>query len=410
MKTRNNLTENDRFSRMIRNKLADYSLPPEEGAWEALEKSLHDRDRKRIPLWPWLSGISAAASVALVLSIAHHQNNIYNEDTDRVSYHAERLTENVLAEENLSSADPTDRPIQPAHLPPAIGKDEGEELAFHEPDLTATEPAVPDTESPDGVERIREADPQPALNRRTEVFPEEKPFVVGRKAGKRRGSFGVHVSSGGGLYAANNTLREAAGNHSSELRYSQPAPNAQNFLGNDLFRPEDFGKISHRPPVSIGLSVRKTLTDYLSIESGLTYSYLYSTLESKIPQRDASMTLHYLGIPVNLSLDLLPRWRSAWSIYLSVGGMAEKGLLAHYVQNTHTSGSNVVVTTVSNEKIGGLQWSVQAALGVSYRLHRDYSLFLEPKVNYYLDNNQPFNARTEHPLVPGLNIGLRHTW
>jgi hypothetical protein len=107
---------------------------------------------------------------------------------------------------------------------------------------------------------------------------------------------------------------------------------------------------------------------------------------------------------------MYPYSRSRWNIYVSAGGMVEKGLFSHYVQNTY-SGTNKTVTT-SNELIRGLQWSVQAAIGLSYRFNQDYSLFLEPKIIYYLDNNQPFSVRVdaEHPIIPGVNIGLRHTW
>jgi len=90
--------------------------------------------------------------------------------------------------------------------------------------------------------------------------------------------------------------------------------------------------------------------------------------------------------------------------------MVEKGLLSHYVQNTYSISNGEGTPTVSNEQIRGLQWSIHAALGLSYRFNRGYSIFLEPRVSYYLDNNQPFNVRTEHPFVPGINIGLRHTW
>jgi hypothetical protein len=147
------------------------------------------------------------------------------------------------------------------------------------------------------------------------------------------------------------------------------------------------------------------------MESGLNYTYLYSTFENKVPRRDASLTLHYLGIPLNAAFDLMPHARSPWNLYLSAGGMVEKGILARYAQNTYDTGNNVFVsTTITNEKISGLQWSLHAAFGLSYKVNRHYSLFLEPKVSYYLDNNQPFNIRTEHPFVPGINFGLRHIW
>ncbi|MBP1664644.1 MAG: outer membrane protein beta-barrel domain, partial [Bacteroidetes bacterium] len=58
-------------------------------------------------------------------------------------------------------------------------------------------------------------------------------------------------------------------------------------------------------------------------------------------------------------------------------------------------------------RIEGLQWSLNTGLGVNYKIQKDLSLFFEPKMTFYLDNNQPMSARTENPLVIGLNGGLR---
>ncbi|MDR2804736.1 MAG: PorT family protein [Dysgonamonadaceae bacterium] len=414
MKTTDKWTETDNFSRIIRDKLKDYSLPIEAGSWEELEKRLNTQSKKKILLWPGISGISVAASIAGVVLFLYHPKNLYYDNTTFVPHHAEGITENVLAEENLSSACLSGVQTQPALQGPGRNETPGLELAFHEPDVTVAEQTAPEDTKSTVKEEINQKETPSSKSdkpRIAEDWQDEKPLIPSKKSKKRSGSLDFHISSGGGLYASNNQLNTVNSEYASALRSNKFALNAPAPLSNDILGPDDFGKISHLPPISVGLSVRKSLTEYLSIESGLTYTYLYSTFENKVPQRDARLTLHYLGIPVNLVVDWSPHSHSLWNLYLSAGGMVEKGLLAHYVQTTHTAGSDVEVNTnISNEKIQGLQWSVQAALGVSYRFHRNYSLFLEPKASYYLDNNQPFNVRTEHPFVPGINIGLRHTW
>jgi hypothetical protein len=177
----------------------------------------------------------------------------------------------------------------------------------------------------------------------------------------------------------------------------------------EKFTPKDFSKIVHHPPVSIGLSIRKELTHTVSIESGLNYTYLYSEFENKIPQQDAKLELHYLGIPVNLVVNLFGAHYAKWNMYVSAGGMVEKGLFSHYVQNEYMNNTSIS-TTFNEQPIDGLQWSVQAALGIDYKISRNYRIYFEPKVSYYLDNNQPFSSRTEHPFVPGLNAGIRYSW
>jgi hypothetical protein len=61
----------------------------------------------------------------------------------------------------------------------------------------------------------------------------------------------------------------------------------------------------------------------------------------------------------------------------------------------------------TESSIDGLQWSLDGAMGIDYKIQRNISLFVEPKITYYLQNNQPMSSRTEMPLNVGLNGGLR---
>ncbi|GHV58238.1 hypothetical protein FACS1894182_09590 [Bacteroidia bacterium] len=412
MKTTDKNRENDHFSRIIGNKLANYSLFIEEGSWEELEKRLHTQPRNKILLWSWISGISVAASIILAILFSYHTKESYYDNTVQLSNHAERITENVPAEENLSSARLPSVQIQPEQRRNHRESLVPEELAFHEPDVALPVETIDEIAESSGSKDISATKDRSGTfgSRMLEALEGQEYIPVSTLKRKNR-SIALHLSSGGRLYAANNTLDAVmADNASSGLRYSNISKNTSPSLSSDMLSSNDFSQITHRPPISVGLSMRKLLNNYLSIESGLTYTYLYSAFENKIPRRDASLSLHYVGIPVNLAVNFYPYSRGMWDIYFSTGGMVEKGLLSHYVQNTYSSESNIAVTTLSNERIDGLQWSIQAALGISYKLSRDYSIYMEPRISYYLDNNQPFNARTEHPFVPGINIGVRHVW
>ncbi len=95
------------------------------------------------------------------------------------------------------------------------------------------------------------------------------------------------------------------------------------------------------------------------------------------------------------------------SIYLLGGGATiEKGIRAFYKQEIEGNGGIVHHTHVYN-RIAGLQFSAQGGAGFSYRLQNNLHLFGEPRLLYYFRNNQPMSARTENPLIFGLNIGVR---
>jgi predicted porin len=55
----------------------------------------------------------------------------------------------------------------------------------------------------------------------------------------------------------------------------------------------------------------------------------------------------------------------------------------------------------------GLQWSVNGAIGATYKLHKGVGLFFEPQIGYFFDNDQPESIRTTGSASFGLGVGLR---
>lgn len=169
----------------------------------------------------------------------------------------------------------------------------------------------------------------------------------------------------------------------------------------------NFSEADYLPPLSFGLTVRKNFSSRLGMETGLIYTYLASRFYNRgIPQEEARLQLHYLGIPFNVVVNL---WEhSRWNLYFMAGGMVEKGLQAVY---SHTIYKNRQVHTISGKtSVDGLQWSVNASIGVSYRFFRDWSFYLEPRFSYYFDSNQPASIRTDKPVGAGVGGGIRYAF
>jgi hypothetical protein len=173
---------------------------------------------------------------------------------------------------------------------------------------------------------------------------------------------------------------------------------------NSIMAPNDFSQKNFMSPLSFGLTARMNLSKTLGLESGLVYTYLLSTFEEhNFVSYDASLKLHYLGIPLNLVVQL---WKfPKWEVYVSGGGMVEKGLRSIYTQHQYIG--NQTITTTANTKIDGLQWSLNGAVGTTYKLQRNIGIYFEPKFSYFFDNDQPVSARTDRPVVIGLTAGLR---
>lgn len=163
----------------------------------------------------------------------------------------------------------------------------------------------------------------------------------------------------------------------------------------------NFESKSYLPPLSAGLSVAKMLGKSVFVESGLRYTYLNTVYKNS--NADANLRLHYIGIPVNIGIRF--GGNRKWYFYTSAGMMLEKGLWSVYTQNIYYS--NSTYNTNISASIDGVQLSANVSAGVGYYLSKQFSLYLEPEMGYYFDNNQPESSRTENPLSVGIKGGVR---
>ncbi|GHT69868.1 hypothetical protein AGMMS50239_37340 [Bacteroidia bacterium] len=414
----NHHIEEDNFRKIIKEKLEGYSLPVREEIWNKIEKGIDKKPRK-IVLWPWISGTAAAAAVALLALLLFPINdkkiNSY-ETTSPLSDYSETIDESVPVET-------VHRPVSPSPVKPervfVTRKTKGEyaESGYY-PEIDIIKGEIVSEEEPEITPPVSESEMKnaqvPNLNRQEKVvFPNRDPFgddsPTVKKSPKRK-SIGLSLGSGGNLSAmntnsGNNLMQEGV---IGQLRSNFYDASSESKTEERLLI-EDFPDVTHRVPLSFGLTVKKELNRTFSLETGLVYTFLDSRFKNRSWEKEALLQLHYIGIPVNIQARILGNKKSDWEVYLSAGGMVEKGIYSHYKQTNQAKDSEVL-TIVSNEKINGLQYSVSFAPGIDYKIYRNYSVYLEPKISYCFDNKQPVSARTEHPVVIGVNAGLRFCW
>ena len=63
--------------------------------------------------------------------------------------------------------------------------------------------------------------------------------------------------------------------------------------------------------------------------------------------------------------------------------------------------------TIYRENVKGLQFSVDAGLGLEVMAGKYIGIYLDPSVRYYFDNSQPKSLRTYQPVMFGIEAGLR---
>lgn len=180
------------------------------------------------------------------------------------------------------------------------------------------------------------------------------------------------------------------------------------FLANDT-REQVYTDVNHHQPITFGLTLRYNLSERWSVASGLTYSQLSSELHSGSGNYyyDDRQTLHYIGVPLNIAYTF---WQSPkLSAYLSSGGLVEKNVAGRLTSNYYID-DQLEITTRENISTDHLQWSVNTAIGLGYRISNNIGLYAEPGISYYFKNSSELETiYKDNPLHFNLRLGLRFT-
>ena len=140
----------------------------------------------------------------------------------------------------------------------------------------------------------------------------------------------------------------------------------------------------HDLPLSFGLNARCWLSDRLSVESGLEYSYLHSRLD------DIHTVMHFAGIPLRVDYSLFNA--GPVEFYTGIGGKVEKCLKASL------GGMRV--------KERDLQWSGSFNVGARSRLSKSAWIYFQPDISYYFTRTNLTSYRTENRLGLNLRAGI----
>lgn len=164
----------------------------------------------------------------------------------------------------------------------------------------------------------------------------------------------------------------------------------------------------HSLPFTVATLVRFPLTGALSLETGLSYTRLSSTLDvgNTALHHRTRQRIDYIGLPLMLQLPLLQK--TAWQLYGSAGLSVEVPVKATadvtlltpmgpiHEQHEHPSAP--------------VQLAPAVALGLQVNLTRHIGLFVQPSMQWFPDFGSDVETyRTAHPISFSLPLGLRWT-
>lgn len=173
------------------------------------------------------------------------------------------------------------------------------------------------------------------------------------------------------------------------------------YADNEMFRvspyEQDTKDVTHHDmPISIGLTASYSVTPRIALASGLVYTLATSSFQHGASMPKETQTLHYVGIPLNLSYTI---WGNSWlRTYVMAGAQADMNVKATLKADGHKS-------NIDNDRA---QFSVTGGAGVQLNVAQQLGVYVEPGVRYYFDNGSAVQTIfKEHPTNFSLQVGLR---
>jgi RNA polymerase sigma-70 factor (ECF subfamily) len=164
----------------------------------------------------------------------------------------------------------------------------------------------------------------------------------------------------------------------------------------------------HQLPLTVQLLLSRQLSARLSLETGLSYTLLSSTVHTgSVASVLERQRIHYLGIPLRASYTWMSHKRlSAYSsagvtMHIPVYGKVKSNYVVNW-QDTYSE---------SRHFTPSLQWQTGVSLGLQYKFAPNANLFVEPTFNWFIPSgNDTHTTWTEHPFMFTCPFGIRITW
>lgn len=420
----------------LKQKMAGYEERPSDELWAALSEKagLQESRRKVIPVWFW--GLSAAAALMAGIFVVTKVNDksvnalggitadvavsesVEAEVSEPIDAEMPESVERTLAEE---LAEMKSRKAKSALIAEAVPVESSVSAVSEDVTSVSTEKyaaEVPsenhDTREAATVESDTVEQSEPAMS--WDEYLKETPSEKARA--RRSGGFSAGIVAGGAVGGNTSGSKPtamvmganplAAG--VTKTDWIDKDSKASAIVYN---QPEVQEEYSHKIPVKVGLTARYNITGRLGVETGLTYSILSSSVKTGNSETGknwstGSQTLHYLGIPLNISFNIL---NSRYvNIYVTGGGMMEKSISGSIKTDEYVDGKfdRTLTTNISPK---GLQWSVNAAAGVQANILPQLGFFVEPGVSHHFKNGSRVRSiYTDKPTDFSLGFGLRYSF
>ena len=396
--------EDNRFDLEIRSMLENAREDVPEGLWQGIESRLPAPAKARpAAIWWKIASATGAVAAAVALTVFFSTRPVVQNPVDIIPSQdsgLSQLMETPLAPETGNMKPLSIGQILGESVSETDGEDVTETAGMEETDETAgkeeTAPAAGTEETAVADETaVREENTAENWIRKYESadFDERGEELQGSRKEKR----GVVLSAYADALSNSNTAKASDIN-----MLKRPAvPQATTI--------EETGESRYAIPVAAGIGLRFDVSKRFSIGTGVSWSYLTRSFSGQFNELDAEGAIisqtgytnirnsqHYIGIPLNLYVDIIRK--DFIDFYAYASGSANYCLSNRYQMDKSKSyspeGSN-------------WQFSAGIGMGVEFIAAKKVGFYIDPSLNYWFTAGEVSNIRTRQPLMLGLELGIR---
>ena len=401
--------EDNRFDLEIRSMLENAREDVPEGLWQGIESRLPAPAKARpAAIWWKIASATGAVAAAVALTVFFSTRPVVQNPVDIIPSQDSGLSQ--LMETPLA---PETGQLKPVSISQAFGESVSEtdggdvtETAGEsvvEENAAAGTAGKEETAPAAGTEETAVADETAVREENTAEnwirkyesadFDERGEELQGSRKEKR----GVVLSAYADALSNSNTAKASDIN-----MLKRPAvPQATTI--------EETGESRYAIPVAAGIGLRFDVSKRFSIGTGVSWSYLTRSFSGQFNELDAEGAIisqtgytnirnsqHYIGIPLNLYVDIIRK--DFIDFYAYASGSANYCLSNRYQMDKSKSyspeGSN-------------WQFSAGIGMGVEFIAAKKVGFYIDPSLNYWFTAGEVSNIRTRQPLMLGLELGIR---
>ena len=401
--------EDNRFDLEIRSMLENAREDVPEGLWQGIESRLPAPAKARpAAIWWKIASATGAVAAAVALTVFFSTRPVVQNPVDIIPSQDSGLSQ--LMETPLAPETGNMKPLSIGQvLGESVSETDGEDVTETAGESVVEENAAAGTAGKEetapaaGTEETAVADETAVREENTAEnwirkyesadFDERGEELQGSRKEKR----GVVLSAYADALSNSNTAKASDIN-----MLKRPAvPQATTI--------EETGESRYAIPVAAGIGLRFDVSKRFSIGTGVSWSYLTRSFSGQFNELDADGAIisqtgytnirnsqHYIGIPLNLYVDIIRK--DFIDFYAYASGSANYCLSNRYQMDKSKSyspeGSN-------------WQFSAGIGMGVEFIAAKKVGFYIDPSLNYWFTAGEVSNIRTRQPLMLGLELGIR---